>query len=193
MAVYDHNYGELAYFRVYRTWGGKEYQEYVRIQDDRELAYMKAKAIDDALAIKQKQHTLECVQLPSYHIRDDGSIRGLRRITVSRTGRTPAEVFELRINVPWEKRVKRTTISLAIHGEEAGFDLAINKICEWYGLPNDLDVRNELLAQRPHYLNQAQSKSIADIAIQKAKNEIASLTGGFVKSFKRFTSSAEKG
>jgi len=193
MAIYDHKYGELAYFRVYRTWGGKEYQEYVRIQDDRELAHTKAKAIDDALALKQKQHTLEQVQLPAYHIRDDGSIRGLRRITVSRAGRTPVEVFELRINVPWEKRVKRTTISLAIHGEQTGFDLAINKICEWYGLADDLSIRDELLAQRPKYLKKAQGASLADSAIQKAKDEIASLTGGFVKSFKRFTSSAEKG
>lgn len=191
MAIYDHKYGELPYFRVYRTWGGKEYQEYVRIQDDRSAAYAQAQAIDTDLAAKQKQYVLEQARSEAYHIRHDGSIRGLRRITVSRPGRAEVEVYELRINVPWESKVKRTTISIAVHGEQEGFRLAINKICEWYGLSQEDAIYEKLLVQGDHYAAKTGVGAAADQAIQRAKSELASLTGGLMKGLKRFTSSTE--
>lgn len=191
MAIYDHKYGELPYLRVYRSWGGKEYQEYVRIKGSRKAAYAKAREIDERLAAEQRQYAVEQSRKASYHVRSDGTIRGLRRIQVTRQGRTPVEVFELRINVPWEKRVKRTTISIAVHGEHKGFELAIDKICEWYDLAPDSDVAQALKAQAPVYLKDKSAMGVADMAIQKAKEEFATLTGGLVKSFKRFTAQSE--
>lgn len=192
MAIYDHKYGDLSYFRVYRSWGGKEHQEYVRIKEGRKAAYAKAKEIDDRLAAEQKAYVIRQAQEPSYHIREDGSIRGLRRVTVTRKGRAPVDVFELRVNVPWEKQVKRTTISIAVHGDEPGFAMSISKICEWYGLGQDSEARAKMLDQLPHYVKESQSSGVADVAIQKAKDEIASFTGGLMKSLKRFTAPSEK-
>lgn len=185
MAIYDHKYGELSYFRVYRSWGGKEHQEYVRIKDGKEKAYAMAQEIDQRMAEEQKAYVVEQAQAPSYHVRDDGSIRGLRRVQVTRKGRAAVEVFELRVNIPWEKRVKRTTISIAIHGEEAGFKMAVDKVCEWYGLPVESEARSSMLAQMPHYVASTLNDGMTDIAIRKAKTELASLTGGLMKSLKR--------
>ncbi|KZY83924.1 hypothetical protein A3740_22700, partial [Oleiphilus sp. HI0068] len=134
MAIYDHQYGELSYFRVFRAWGGKEHQEYVRIKRSRKAAYSKAQEIDARFAKAQKAYGLKQALSTEYHIREKGTIRGLRRIVVKRKGRAPADVFELRINVPWEDEIKRTTISIAVHGEEKAFRLSVEKICEWYGL-----------------------------------------------------------
>lgn len=191
MAIYDHKYGELPYLRVYRSWGGKEYQEYVRIKGSRKAAYAKAREIDERLAQEQHQYAVAQSRTRSYHVRPDGSIRGLRRVRVEREGRTPVEVYELRINVPWEKRVKRTTISIAVHGEQNGFELAVGKICEWYDLSPDSDVAKALMDQASFYLSEKSGMGVADMAIQKAKEEFATLTGGLVKSFKRFTASTE--
>lgn len=192
MAIYDHKYGDLPYFRVYRSWGGNEYQEYVRIKRSRKAAYAKAQEIDERLAEQQKAYVVEQSRQPDYHIREDGSIRGLRRITVKRQGRTPVEVFELRINVPWEETVRRTTISISVHGEEKGFEQAIDRICEWYGLSSEQDVRAAMMDQFSHYQDKPESdKGVADIALQKAKEEISSLAGGLMKGLRRFTAQAD--
>lgn len=134
MAIYDHQYGELSYFRVFRAWGGQEYQEYVRIKRSRDAAYKKAQEIDARLAKAQKAFMIEQALSPSYHIRSNGQIRGLRRVRVSRKGRSPIEVFELRINVPWRDEVKRTTLSIAVHGEHKAFSMALEIIYQCYGI-----------------------------------------------------------
>jgi len=189
MAIYDHKYGELSYFRVFRAWGGKEYQEYVRIKRSRKAAMAKAMEIDARLAKKQRAYGIQQALSSEYHIRPDGRIRGLRRITINRKGRAPAEVFELRINVPWEREIKRTTISIGVHGHDKAFQLAVDKICEWYGLALNADARTAMLESSKHYLDQKDlpNSNVAELAIQKAKDEFASLTGGLVKSLKRFT------
>lgn len=187
MAIYDHKYGELPYFRVYRSWGGKEYQEYVRIKRSRNKAYAEAKAIDERMAREQRAYMVAQSKLPSYHVREDGTIRGLRRITVTRKGREPTEVYELRINVPWEESVKRTTISIPVHGEEAGFAMAVAKICEWYGLENESDAHLHMLEQLAVYAKNPNSQGIAEAAIQRAKG----LTGGLIKGIRRFSNTGE--
>jgi len=131
MAIYDHKYGELSYFRVFRAWGGEEHQEYVRIKRSRNAAYTKAKEIDARFERAQKAYCLEQALLPEYHVRPEGHIRGLRRVLVKRKGRSPSDVFELRVNVPWESQIKRTTISISVHGAEKAFKLSVDKICEW--------------------------------------------------------------
>jgi len=202
MAIYDHQYGELSYFRVFRAWGGKEHQEYVRIKRSRKAALAKAEEIDARFAKAQKAFGLKQTLLPDYHIRPDGHIRGLRRIVVKRKGRTPSEVFELRINVPWEDEIRRTTISIAVHGEQKAFQLSVDKICEWYGLKQKSDVAQAIRACSGNYAKkleepkiaalssnreQQESHAVAELVIQKARHELSSLTGGFMKGLKRFT------
>lgn len=188
MAIYDHKYGDLSYFRVFRAWGGQEYQEYVRIKRSRDAAYKKAQEIDTRLAKQQQAYYKEQALLPEYHIHSDGTIRGLRRVVVKRKGRAPAEVFELRINVPWETDIKRTTISISVHGEPKAFELAVDRICQWYGLSGKSDIRPALLDQYKHYSKDAMAAAnVAEVAIQKAKDEFASIAGGLVKGFKKLT------
>jgi hypothetical protein len=214
MAIYDHQYGELSYFRVFRAWGGEEHQEYVRIKRSRNAAYTKAKEIDARFEKAQKAYCLERAMLPEYHVSPDGHIRGLRRVLVKRKGRSPADVFELRVNVPWESQIKRTTISISVHGAEQAFKLSVDKICEWYGLKPRSESRAAMTACIDLYLkkelmNHAQLDSadqnvskgmklvessadenlstVAEQAYQKAKDEIANLRGGLIKSIKRFT------
>jgi hypothetical protein len=190
MAIYDHQYGELSYFRVFRAWGGKEHQEYVRIKRSRKAAYAKAQEIDARFAKAQKAYGLKQALSTEYHIRPKGTIRGLRRIVVNRKGRAPSDVFELRINVPWEDEIKRTTISIAVHGEEKAFKLSVEKICEWYGLKPRSEVAKAMLECLPAYQAQEEAKepaAISDLVVQKAKNEITNLTGGLMKGLKRLT------
>ncbi len=189
MAIYDHKYGDLSYYRVFRAWGGKEYQEYVRIKDDPKAAYAEAKQIDQRLAREQLAYARTRVRTADYHIHADGHIRGLRRVTVTRKGRQPSEVFELRINVPWIDQIKRTTISISVHGEEKAFELAIRKISDFYELPVDGDTAEAMRACRNVYLTE-QDESLAQAAgqaLNKARVEIDRLTGGLLKGFKRFT------
>jgi hypothetical protein len=214
MAIYDHQYGELSYFRVFRAWGGEEHQEYVRIKRSRNAAYTKAKEIDARFEKAQKSYCLEHALLPEHHVRPDGHIRGLRRVLVKRKGRSPVDVFELRVNVPWESQIKRTTISISVHGAEKAFKLSVDKICQWYGLKPRSEPRVAMMACRELYLkkdlmdhgqleslnrellnemklveNNADENlsNVAEQAYQKAKDEIANLRGGFLKSIKRFT------
>tara|TARA_R110001592_G_scaffold42654_2_gene138476 strand:+ start:1973 stop:2566 length:594 start_codon:yes stop_codon:yes gene_type:complete len=196
MAIYDHQYGELSYFRVFRAWGGQEHQEYVRIKRSRDAAYKKAQEIDARLAKAQKAFTAEQAISPSYHLRSNGQIRGLRRVLVKRKGRVPAEVFELRINVPWEEEIRRTTISISVHGEHKAFLLAIEKICDWYGLKVKSELGQclqlSLSAYAPLTLSQEneepkKSAAVTELVIKKAKNELNNFTDGIFKGFKRFT------
>lgn len=188
MAIYDHQYGELPYYRVFRAWGGKEYQEYVRIKGSKKAALAKAKKIDERMAREQEKYHRELAMTPGYHVRKDGSIRGLRRITVTRKGRSPAEVYELRINVPWEKGIKRTTLSIGVHGSEKAFKMAIEKICEWYSLSPDSLARQAMLSSYKIYAKSAlDGGNVAEAAIKRAKDEIASIGGGLFKTIKRFT------
>mgnify|MGYP003627802377 CR=1 FL=1 len=196
MAIYDHQYGDLSYYRVFRAWGGREHQEYVRIKRSKETAYKKALEIDARLAKAQKAFTAEQTISPDYHLRSNGQIRGLRRVLVKRKGRIPAEVFELRINVPWEEDIHRTTISISVHGEQKAFLLAIEKICEWYGFNIKSELGRRLqsslsaytpLSLDPEAVEKKQSAAVTELVIKKAKNELNNLTDGIFKGLKRFT------
>ena len=202
MAIYNHQYGDLSYYRVFRAWGGQEHQEYIRIKRSRDAAYKKALEVDARLAKAQKAFTIQQALSPSYHLRSNGQIRGLRRIIVKRKGRNPTEAFELRINVPWEEDIRRTTISISVHGEQKAFLLAIEKICEWYGLKMKSELgqclQSSLSAYAPlniqtsleHNSDKAPqngSAAVTELVIKKAKNEFNNLTDGLFKGLKRFT------
>ncbi|MCP5169476.1 MAG: hypothetical protein H6999_06930 [Hahellaceae bacterium] len=175
MAIYDHKYGELPYFRVFRAWGGKEYQEYVRIKRNRDAAYRKAVEIDEKLAQRQRAYFTRQAYTIEYHLRKDGRIRGLRRVTVNRKGRAPTDVLELRINIPWEEKIHRTTLSIDIHGLENCFLMAVNKICEWYGLDKNSDVRKAMLNSMPLYLQTSPPEKPARAPRKKVKEAVSAI------------------
>ena len=205
MAIYDHKYGDLPYFRVFRAWGGTEYQEYVRIKRSRKAAYAKAKVIDDKLAQRQKAYYTAQAYTKEFHMRPDGRIRGVRRIIVKRKGRNPTEVFELRINIPWEDEIRRTTISIDVHGLENAFKMAVDKVGEWYGLAYDSEARIAMQDSKAIYLetlgesppapvqNLDKAKESDNViekepsSVQKAKDEIGHFAERLLGDIKKFT------
>jgi len=206
MAIYDHKYGNLPYYRVFRAWGGTEYQEYVRIKRSKEAAYAKAKVIDDRLARRQKAYYTAQAYTKEFHMRPDGRIRGVRRIIVKRKGRNPTEVFELRINIPWEDEIRRTTISVDVHGFEKAFQMAVDKVSEWYGLASNSDARKAMKASMAAYQNLGNSEAktadkgaakeeVSDktpesdkpTTVQKAKDEIGHFAERLLGDIKKFT------
>ncbi|KZZ72102.1 hypothetical protein A3765_13475 [Oleiphilus sp. HI0130] len=184
MPIYDHKYGGLDYFRVYRSWAGKEYQEYVRIGDNREAARREAEKIEKRLDSEYEIYQREQASLPGFHVRSDGSIRGLRRVTVARDSRAPVDVLELRINVPWQKGVKRTTISIATHGFEEAFSQAINKIREWYGLEESNPAVKAMRACDAFYAQGDEIGAIKSVT-HKAKHELDNLAQGVFKGLRK--------
>ncbi|WP_250656079.1 hypothetical protein [Alkalimarinus coralli] len=205
MAIYDHKYGDLPYYRVFRAWGGTEYQEYVRIKRSRKAAYSKAKAIDEKLAQRQKAYYTAQAYTKEFHMRPDGRIRGVRRIIVRRKGRNPTEVFELRINIPWEDEIRRTTLSIDVHGFEKAFEMAVEKVAEWYGLASDSEAKKAMKASLPVYQQQSDTSTKTKkaeraesteepseketSAVQKAKDEIGSFAERLLGDIKKFTGS----
>jgi|GEM_PF-1046261 len=201
MAIYDHKYGELPYFRVFRAWGGKEHQEYVRIKRSRDAAYKKAIKIDQELAKRQRAHYMLLAYTVPYHIRSDGRIRGMRYVEICRKGRLKTEVFELRINIPWEEKVRRTTISIKVHGFDNAFKMAIDKIGEWYGLDQQSEIRDAMLETKAAYLSDSlldpleeethsgEDSSLARFknqSVQRAKEEVNALKAGLLNAVKKF-------
>jgi len=202
MAIYDHKYGDLPYFRVFRAWGGTEYQEYVRIKRSRKAAYNKAKAIDEKLAQRQKAYYTAQAYTKEFHIRSDGRVRGVRRIIVRRKGRNPTEVFELRINIPWEDEIRRTTLSIDVHGFEKAFAMAVEKVAEWYGLASDSEAKKAMKGAYDVYRLQTDPQTNSDkadkqqtesekesSAVQKAKDEIGNFAERLMGDIKKFTGS----
>ena len=206
MAIYDHKYGDLPYYRVFRAWGGTEYQEYVRIKRSRDAAYKKAVAIDEKLAQRQKAYYTAQAYTKEFHMRPDGRIRGVRRIVVRRKGRTPTEVFELRINIPWEDEIRRTTLSIDVHGFDKAFEMSIEKVAEWYGLASDSEAKKAMKGSFSVYQSQTDSKAGTKASgqadktpspetdkeastVQKAKDEIGSFAERLLGDIKKFTGS----
>ena len=206
MAIYNHKYGNLPYYRVFRAWGGTEYQEYIRIKRSKEVAYAKAKVIDERLAQRQKAYYTAQAYTKEFHLRPDGRIRGVRRIIVKRKGRNPTEVFELRINIPWEDEIRRTTISVDVHGFEKAFKMAVDRVSEWYGLASNSDARKAMKASIEAYRNLddgeikmadtgAIKEDVSDkppesdkpTTVQKAKDEIGHFAERLLGDIKKFT------
>jgi len=189
MPIYDHKYGGLDYFRVYRSWGGKEHQEYIRIGSDRKAARREAQAIEKRLTEQYEQYLRERVKTAEYHVRADGSIKGLRRVRVERDARAPVDVLELRVNVPWADKVQRTTISITAHGFEDAFAQAVAKIRDWYELGDDSEAVVTMRECDSHYGNSSEVGALKVVA-HKAKNELDSLTQGVFKGLKKLGLSA---
>lgn len=184
MPIYDHKYGGLDYFRVYRAWGGNEFQEYVRIGEDRSAALKKAEQIESAFEQQYQDYQQVRVSKPNYHVRDDGSIRGLRRVKVERASRAAVEVLELRINVPWLDSVRRTTVSITTHGFDEAFKQAIDKVRDWYGL-DETNAAVKAMRDCDAYYAVGNEISALRSVRHKAKHELETLTQGVFKGLRK--------
>ena len=103
-------------------------------------------------------------------MRPDGRIRGVRRIIVRRKGRNPTEVFELRINIPWEDEIRRTTLSIDVHGFEKAFNMAVEKVAEWYGLASDSEAKKAMKGSYDVYRLQTDPQANSDRVDKKVDN-----------------------
>jgi len=184
MPIYDHKYGGLDYFRVYRSWDGKEFQEYVRIGDDRAKALEEAQKIEAAYQSQYESYQRARVNKAAYHVRDDGSIRGLRRVKVERASRTPVEVLELRINVPWLDSVRRTTVSITTHGFEEAFKQAVDKVRDWYELDEQAPSVKAMRDCDAYYAVGNEIGTIRSVT-HKARHELDTLAQGVFKGLRK--------
>jgi len=183
--------GTREYFRITRAWGGKEHQDYVRIENDndRDRAYAKAQEIDDKLKTGQTAYFLRQQISEERYFHEDGKIVGLSKVLNRRKGRSPAWEFKLRIKIPNEKRPRFTTISIDRHGVDKAFSLAIDKICEWNSLDKHSEIRKSLLLAREHYTGQVDEKVLIEkqnLAALQAKKEIGTVEAKLKKDIEKF-------
>ena len=181
--------GTREYFRITRAWDGKEHQDYVRIEKNREKAYQKALEIDNRLKKGQDAFLLRQQISAERYFHNDGKIVGLSKVYNRRKGRTPAWEFKLRIKVPNEKRARFTTISIDRHGIDKAFSLAIDKICEWNGLDRHSDIRKSLLLARKHYTGNVEEEALLALknkAAVEAKKEFKIVENNIKKHIDKF-------
>ena len=79
---------------------------------------------------------------------------------VKRKGRNPIEVFELRINVPWREEIKRTTLSIAVHGEHKAFTMALDIIFECYSIKPRSELAQALQSCFSAYASEASNRTL---------------------------------
>lgn len=173
-----HSWEGIDYWRVYRAWGGKEYQRYIRWGKDKDAALEEAKKIDENLAQRQRAYFYRQALDVGYHIDDNGLIRGVRRQIVKRSERPSQDVIRLRVKVPWEERIRHNTVSVDHHGVRRAHELAIDKYCEWYGFDERSEIRKALLGTYDAYLNidnvknAAPRESESDLDIDQLQQDI---------------------
>ena len=139
------------YLRVRKSFGNKEYQRYISTKDGLKKAQQEAERVLKQLTQSQKAYQLR-QQLPINSLVDnDGRIIGLSRLTRKREGRQPVDELKLRIRLPENGRIYRTTISVGHHGFDKAFETAIDRICEWRGVEKNAEARQKLLKAKKHY------------------------------------------
>jgi hypothetical protein len=129
------------YWKVYRKWGNEKAQRYFRVDKPNERESLKkAQTEDQSLRSRQRAYLSRKVFDLDYHIQSDGKLRGVRRVTVIREGRKPAECFQVRVKLPWEDRPDFTSVSI----EKRGVLEAFNQVVEWYCDVYGFDKRSEM-------------------------------------------------
>ena len=138
-------------YRIYRAWGGKEYQRYVPLNGNPKRAYKIAEEIDARFKQSQDAYKLRMTLATNSLFHVDGRIIGLSRVVCHREGRSPNEQLKLRIKIPGNNKLHFTTISISFHGFDDAYQLAVDKICEWRGIDRFAEERHALLAAKSFY------------------------------------------
>lgn len=145
--------GDRKYFRVTRAWGGKEYQDYVRIKRSESKAYAEAQEIDNKLKVRQAAYQLRQQKSVSRFFHANGKVVGLSKVLSKRKGRKDRWEFKLRVNLPNEPKPRFTAIGINKYGFDQAFQLAIDKICEWHGIDKHSEIRKLLIDAKKQYEN----------------------------------------
>lgn len=145
MAVSRCTISGIDYWKVYRRWGGETAQRYFRVDQPNEIKSLKkAQAEDESLQARQRAYYARQVFDPAYHLLENGQLRGVRRVTVSREGRKPTEVFQVRIKLPWEDKPLFTSVSIDKHGVDEAHRLVVQWYCDQYGFDERSQMRSVL-------------------------------------------------
>lgn len=173
MSITRMKYGDLEYFKVARAWNSIERQEYIRIRNNDEKAYQEAVKLDKKLAERQWAYNELIRMSGDIYFHKNGTIVGLG-LGVDSKSLKP--VFKLRIQTPHRKQPYMTSVSIAYHGFDKAFQMAIDKTCAWHQLPEDHKVRGMMLDAKAHYQSSEEDKS-ADIVpiVQENVEESADL------------------
>lgn len=136
----------IEYWKVYRNWGlDGPIQRYFPVHKPNEReSFKKAKAEDESLRSRQRAYLARQVFDLNYHIMLDGKLRGLRRTTIERAGRKPAEYFQVRIKLPWEDKPDFTSVSIDKHGVDQAFERVLQWYCDVYGFDKRSEMRSAL-------------------------------------------------
>ena len=138
-------------YRIYRAWGGKEYQKYVPLNGNPDRARKQAEEIDAKFKQSQDAYKLRMALAKNSLFHEEGQIIGLSRVTCHREGRSRNEQFKLRIKIPAKDLLHFTTISITHHGFDEAYALAVDKICEWRGIGRYAEERRRLMAAKSLY------------------------------------------
>ena len=141
-------------YRIYRAWGGKEYQRYVPLNGNPERARKQAEEVDAKFIQSQEAYKLRMTLATNSLFHPDGSVIGLSRVVCRREGRSPNEQFKLRIKIPAKEKLYFTTISISHHGFDAAYALVVDKICEWRGIDRYAEERRSLLKAKKFYMEE---------------------------------------
>lgn len=147
MAVSRCTISGIDYWRVYRRWDKQApIQRYFRVDDPNEKeSRKKAEEEDETLRARQRAHSARQVFKPSFHILEDGKLRGVRRVVVTREGRHPKDVFQVRIKLPWEEKPYFNSVSIDKYGLKAAFEKVVALYCDQYGFDRRSEMRGLLL------------------------------------------------
>jgi hypothetical protein len=140
-------------YRIYRAWGGKEYQRYVPLNGNPKRARKEADEIDAKFKQSQDAYKLRMTLAKNSLFHESGQVIGLSRVICHREGRASNEQFKLRIKIPAKDSLHFTTISISHHGFDVAYDLATEKICEWRGIGRHAEERQRLQAAKSFYMD----------------------------------------
>ena len=141
-------------YRIYRAWGGKEYQRYVPLNGNPERARREAEAIDAKFKQSQEVYKLRMTLATNSLFHSEGRVIGLSRVICRREGRSPNEQFKLRIKIPGKEKLHFTTISISHHGFDSAYALVVDKICEWRGIDRYAEERRRLIKAKSFYVDE---------------------------------------
>ena len=171
------------YWKVYRRWNDRTTQKYFRADQPNERESLKkAQKEDETLRIRQWAFLARQVFDLSYHILPNGTMRGVRRVTVVREGRAPKEVFQMRAKAPWEKRAFYNSVSIDHHGVDQAFARVVDWYCNVYGFDKLSEMRPALRALVSAYKSKLSLKALPETVtehendghwISKIEQEIA--------------------
>lgn len=192
MAIYAHEWNGCQYLRVVRTWDGQQYQRYIPIDPKKpEKSRKEAEVEDESLRQRQRAFFMRDVYRASYHVREDGRIKGVFRDVVTRQRGDSSYIedrFRYRIRVPWDDSPTFGTVSIKRYGVDGAHRIVVERYCDAFGFDVRSELRKTLLATLPAYLGNA----VVTVPTRDADDNDA-LMGQLQREMKEFAIKRKKG